>query len=111
MIFSSKYAHLALRIGLAAVFFWLGVGALLHPQPLLGSWVATTQLSVIKGIFEVLVGISLLIGVFMRFFSLVGIFLLALTDARGGASDLVIRDAGLVGSLLAIVLWPEYGKR
>ncbi len=122
MTFSTKYSHLALRIGLAVVFFWFGADKFFHPTYWLHTWVppwtivfadkigvTATQLIYINGIFEVLIGLSLVTGVFMKFFSSLGIVFLLCIAFFIGVTEITIRDAGLIGGLLAILLWPEYG--
>lgn len=111
MIFSTKYSYLVLRCGLAIVFFWFGLDAFFHPASWLHVWLSNLQSAYIIGIFEVLIGLSLITGVFMRLFALVGIALLIAAGASAGLNEVTVRNAGLVGGLLAIVLWPEHGKR
>src|SRR3989344_8471950 len=118
MIFSTKYSYLALRIGLAIVFFWFGIDKFLDPTYWLHAWmpawvvpfasrfgVTASQIVYINGIFEVLIGLSLVTGVFMRFFSLLGVLFLVGIAFVVGITEITVRDAGLVGALLAIVLW------
>ena len=82
-----KYSLWVLRLGLATVFFWFGIDKFLHGS----SWLI--------GVFEVLIGLSLVTGIFMSVFAVVGIVLLAL--------QFTVRDAGLIGGLLALILWQE----
>ena len=120
MIFSTKYSYLVLRFGLAIVFFWFGVDKFLHPDYWLQAWVPDwvltmiqslgvtgTQFIIINGIFEVLIGLSLVTGVFMRLFSAVGILFLIGITLFLGVTEITVRDIGIVGGLLAIFLWPE----
>jgi len=122
MIFSAKYSYLAIRIGLAVVFFWFGIDKFFHPLYWLNAWVppwivplaakfgvTAAQIIYINGVFEVLIGLSLVTGVFMRFFALVGIVFLVAIALTARVAEITIRDIGLVGSLFAIVLWPEHG--
>ena len=124
MIFSTKYSGWVLRIGLAVVFFWFGIDKFFHPDYWLNAWVpqwvvpfaarfgvTAVQLIYINGIFEVLIGLSLLTGVFMRFFSLLGVLFLLAIMVFIGLNEITVRDVGLMGGLLAIVVWPEHGSR
>lgn len=99
MVFSTKYSYFVLRVGLAIVFFWLGITTFFHPAPIFH--LASSQIIYVSGIFEVLIGLSLVTGVFSKFFSLIGIVFLVGT----------IRDAGLIGGLLAVFLWPDHGNQ
>ena len=120
MVFSTKYSQIALRVCLAAVFFWFGVDKFIHPAYWLDAWVPAwtvalvskfgasgTQFIYLNGVFEVLIGLSLVSGVFMRFFSLLGILFLAGVMIFTGFSEILVRDIGLIGALAALFLWPE----
>lgn len=121
MFHSLRAPHLALRIGLAVVFMWFGVDKFISPVAWQG-WIPQGMESVLSGvgmsaqnfiflngIFEVLVAISLLSGYFIRIFASVAAVFLAIVVAVhiAGPTEIVVRDIGLVGGLLALVLWPE----
>ena len=123
MIFSTKYSYLVLRIALAAVFFWFGVHKFLQPEYWLNAWIPTwtialvenigigaTQFVYLNGILEILIGLSLLTGVLIKFFSLLGVVILLCIIIFIGISEVTIRDLGLLGALLALFLWPEQGR-
>lgn len=59
------------------------------------------------GIFEVLIGVSLVSTLFLRFFSVAAIILLASFTIVHGFNEVLIRDFGLVGGLLALFFWPS----
>ena len=99
MTLSIRVSQWALRSGLAAGFFWLGVSIFIN-----GS---TTQLNYLIGVFEVLVGLSFVTGVFMRIFALLASIFLVVSGVSLGLSELIVRDVGLIGGLLALALWPE----
>ncbi|MEK7583141.1 MAG: hypothetical protein AAB483_01905 [Patescibacteria group bacterium] len=105
MIFSTRYSYIVLCVGLAAVFFWFGINKFIHPGTQL--IYIGTQFGYIQGIFEVLIGLSLVSGVFTRFFSLLGVVLLVAIIVVAGFNEIAVRDLGLIGGLLAIFLWPE----
>ncbi len=120
MIFSTKYSYLVLRIGLAAVFFWFGIDKFFHPVYWLNAWVPAglvgflikfgvsgVQFVYLQGVFEVLIGLSLVTKVFIKFFSLVGVIFLIVVIAVIGFDEIAVRDIGLIGALLSVFLWPE----
>lgn len=122
MFQSIRYSQLALRIGLAIVFLWFGVHKFIEPQYWLDTWVPLSVQSVVQGIgvaprdlinliglFEVLVAVSLVTGFFMRYFAIAaGLFLVSISiTAVGGFNEVLVRDIGLLGGLVAIVLWPQ----
>ena len=115
-----KLPHLILRIGLAAVFLWFGIDKFFHPTYWINAWVPGGVLSFfdkfgvndlqfiyLNGIFEVLVGLSLLTGVFIKFFSALAILFLVLIFIFIGFNEVVIRDVGLIGGFAALVMWPK----
>src|SRR3989344_5218754 len=120
MFTSSRYSYLALRLGLAAVFLWFGIDKMFHPSYWLNAWVPQGIQSLIKGfsltglqfiyingIFEILVGLSLVTGVFTKIFSMLAIIFLILVLAFNGISEVTVRDFGLIGGFLAVFLWPN----
>jgi uncharacterized membrane protein YphA (DoxX/SURF4 family) len=120
MFQSIRYSQLALRIGLAAVFVWFGVDKLMHPQYWLDAWMPqhvqafVIRLSVtprdalnLLGIAEVLIALSLVTGFFIRWFAACAIVFLLAVSVTHGFSEVLIRDVGLIGALVALILWPE----
>lgn len=112
--------HLTLRIGLATVFLWFGVDAFLHPAYWATTWLPAgvtglggrlglmpSQVVYVFGIFEVLVGVSMVSGVFLRAFSVFAIIFLVVLMAWAGFSVETIPDFGLIGCFCALLLWPE----
>ncbi len=115
-----KYPQLVLRFGIAVVFLWFGIDKFVHPQYWLDAWtpvwvqsaVGAIKLSpqnfmVLTGMFEVLTGLSLVTGFFMRFFAAAGALFLAVVMAVNGVPLILVHDIGLIGGLVAIALWPE----
>ena len=69
--------------------------------------VGATQFVYLNGVFEILIGLSLLSGVFLRLFTALGIVFLIGIFVFIGVSEITVRDFGLMGGLLALFLWPE----
>jgi uncharacterized membrane protein YphA (DoxX/SURF4 family) len=124
MFTSAKYSSLALRIGIAAVFLWFGIDKFLHPSYWVNAYVGGSLVSVIRiihispvqliyltGIFELLVGLSLITGVFTKFFSTLGVVFLISIMFFIGLNEVTTRDIGLIGGLVALVLWPDNRSR
>lgn len=121
MFHSLRAPHLVLRIGLAVVFMWFGVHKFINPVYWIDAWVPQSVEALIiamgmsprnfiflNGIFEVLVAVSLLSGYFIRIFSTVAlVFLASVVAVHITVWEIVVRDIGLIGGLLALVLWPE----
>ena len=124
MFSSSRYSYLALRLGLAAVFLWFGIDKMFQPAYWLNAWVPQGIQSLIEGfsltglqfiylngIFEILVGLSMVTGVFMKFFSASAIIFLIGVLVFVGISEVTVRDFGLIGGFVAVVLWPNGNRR
>src|SRR3989344_2634875 len=123
MLTSSRYAYLALRLGLAAVFLWFGIDKMFHPGYWLNAWlpqgvqqlasqfnISGTQFIYLNGIFEMLVGLSMVTGVFMKVFSALAIIFLLSVLIFVGISEVTVRDFAMIGGFLAIMLWPNGGR-
>ena len=95
MFTSSRFSYLAIRLGLAAVFLWFGIDKMFHPAYWLNAWVPQNIQSLVEqfgvtglqfiylnGIFEILVGLSLITGVFAKLFSVLAVIFLANSYAK-----------------------------
>lgn len=120
MFQSLRYSNIFLRLGLAAVFIWFGVDKFLNPQYWLSSWIPQSALSVASkvgvsgidfvyasGVFELLVGASVLSNIFVKVFSVLALIFLITVLLTFGISEVLIRDIGLMGGFLALLFWPE----
>ena len=117
---SLKYSNLFLRLGLAFVFFWFGIDKFFHPGYWLNAWVpasivqlaglvylSANALVYAIGVFELLVGISLLANMYVGFFGSLAVLFLAVLPFFQGFNEIVVRDIGLIGALLSLVFWPR----
>jgi len=123
MLFSSKYAFLFLRLGLAAVFIWFGVDKLLHSNYWIMAWtspalslfnnfgISQNQLFSVAGIFEIIIGLSLTFSIFIKFFSSLAFFYLIAILVVNGLTEVTVRDIGLIGGFLTIIFWPDFRNR
>jgi len=120
MFQTNMYSQWSIRLGLAAVFLWFGIGAFMQPQYWATAWlpesiarlVEATGMSqanfiILTGIFEVLVAASFVTGFFQRWFAAAGALFLVSMMAFHGINETLVRDVGLVGGLIALALWPE----
>lgn len=123
MFTSARFSFWFLKIGIAAVFLWFGIDKFIHPTYWLNAWVPAgfvsflsrfnldgSQFVFLLGIFEVLVGISLLTDVLVKLFSFLAIIFLLFIFFIAPLNEVIIRDLGLIGGLLAILFWP-YRRR
>ncbi|OGM98326.1 MAG: hypothetical protein A2915_04435 [Candidatus Yanofskybacteria bacterium RIFCSPLOWO2_01_FULL_41_34] len=120
MLQSPRYSNSVLRIGLAIVFFWFGIDKFFHPNYWINAWVPQSvslfaanfnirpiDIIYISGVFEVLVGISLITNIFVPLFSSLAVLFLASIMFFLGFSEILVRDIGLAGALLSLVFWPR----
>ena len=120
MFQSLRYSNIFLRLGLAAVFIWFGVDKFLTPQYWLSAWIPQSALSVASrvgvsgmdvvyasGVFELLVGASVLSNIFIKIFSVLALIFLVAVLLTFGISEVIIRDVGLMGGFLSLLFWPE----
>ncbi|MBI2674345.1 MAG: DoxX family membrane protein [Candidatus Yanofskybacteria bacterium] len=120
MFQSLRYSNIFLRLGLAAVFIWFGVDKFLHPEYWLSSWIPQSSLLIasrigisgmdvvyVSGVFELLVGASVLSNIFIKIFSVLALMFLVAILLTFGISEVIIRDVGLMGGFLALLFWPE----
>ena len=117
---SLKYSNLFLRLGLAAVFIWFGVDKFLNPQYWLSAWIPQSAISIaenlgisgmdmvyISGVFELLVGASVLSNIFIKIFSVLALIFLVTVLFTFGISEVLVRDVGLIGGFLSLLFWPD----
>lgn len=121
---SLQISHLILRLSLAAVFLWFGIDKFFHPAYWLNAWMphfiinfgATLHISANAlvysvGVIELLIGISLVSNMFINFFAPIAAVFLIIISLFYGFNEVLVRDVGLIGGLLALVFWPNPGLR
>ena len=117
---SFRYPQLVLRLSLALVFLWLGISKFIQPQYWVDAWlpqgigslmahvhIAARDIIFMSGMFEVLVAVSLATGFFLRWFAGAAALGLLTVGLFHGINEVLIRDVGLIGGLVALILWPE----
>ncbi len=120
MFQSLKYSNLLLRLALAVVFFWFGIDKFFHPDYWVNAWVpqsvsafaanfriSPVDIIYMSGVFEVLVGTSLVTNIFIAFFSSLAVLFMASIMFFHGFSEVLVRDIGLEGAFLALMFWPR----
>jgi uncharacterized membrane protein YphA (DoxX/SURF4 family) len=117
---SLKLPSLFLRLGLATVFIWFGVDKFLHPQYWIDAWLPQMVINILdsiqlstevfvylNGIFEVVIGSSLLANLYTKFSSVLALGFLVTIIIFNGFNEITVRDIGLMGGLLSLAFWPE----
>jgi uncharacterized membrane protein YphA (DoxX/SURF4 family) len=120
MVESLKYSNLFLRLSLAFVFIWFGVDKFINPTYWVNAWFPESAASLLAffgldkngfmittAVFEILVGVSILSSIFIKFFTFLAIIFLSLIFIFFGFNEVLVRDIGLIGGLLALLFWPS----
>lgn len=125
-----EYAPIVIRIGISFVFLWFGISQLISPEYFLGytpQWISSHSLETVhehpfqfmhyiatpsinatimaNGIFETLLGLFLLLGIFTRIASLLLAVHLFFITLSLGYNDIAIRDFGLSIAAFSIFLY------
>ena len=105
-----KYATLVLRVGLAAVLFWFAVNQLISPDDWSGlvpeylSFIDPTTVIYANAVFELILGITIIIGLFTRIFALLfGLHLIPIIISLGYGPS-AARDVGLMLAAFSLAL-------
>ncbi len=117
---SLKYSNIILRVSLALVFVWFGVDKFFHPQYWLTVWVPSSVVNLVGhiglsgthivysiAVFEILTAISLAADMFVPIFASAAVVFLAVLPFFYGFNEIIVRDFGIIGALLALVFWPR----
>ncbi|MBS3084618.1 hypothetical protein J4411_01775 [Candidatus Pacearchaeota archaeon] len=107
-----EYAPIAARYGISFVFLVFGLWQIIDPKSWLGylpGFVFGLGLSPVliltmNGILDFLIGLSLVLGIYIRFFSVVGIFHLLGIELSLGFTDVTIRDISIMIVLFSVFL-------
>ena len=103
------------------MFFWFGIDKFFHPDYWVNAWVPQSislfaenfkmrQIDIIyiSGVFEILVGTSLVTNIFIVFFSMLSLAFLGSIMFFNGFSEVLVRDIGLMGMFLSLIFWPKH---
>lgn len=108
-----NFAPVVLRVGLSLVFLWFGTEQISNTEVwtgLIPEWITSVSgfppasLVLFNGIFEILFGLLLLLGIFTRTTSLVLALHLFSIMFTVGYNDVGVRDFGLAMATLAVFL-------
>jgi len=114
MKINPEYGYVFLRVNIALVFIWFGVQQLYAPMEwtsfvpeFFGKFVSSVILVIGNGIVEVLFGMLLLSGFYVRFVAFVlavHLFGIALSV---GYNPIMVRDVGLACATFAVFLFGD----
>ncbi len=105
-----QYAPIVLRIGMSLLLIWFGLTNIFTPQTLVGylpSWftfIAPLTFMVMNGIFELVIGVALLLGILTRTAALLGALHILGIGLSLGYNDIAVRDIGLAIAMFVVFL-------
>lgn len=108
------FAPVVLRLGLAAVMVWFGVSQLVNTAAWVGiipSWALSlsgldaSMIARSNGVFEIITGTLLAVGIFTRWVAAVLFVHLLVITFNLGMTAVGVRDFGLSFSMLALALF------
>ena len=105
-----RYAPAIARIGISIVFLIFGIWQIIHPESWFGylpNFVSNLGFNLntvvlLNGFLDTFIGIGLIVGIFVRFFSLIAIVHLIGIILSLGWNDVAVRDIGLLIVLISI---------
>lgn len=101
-----------LRIGLGITILWFGISQLLSPNNWIGylpnwafslSFISTTTLVYLNGIFEIILALLLIFNQFSKNISILLSLHLILIIFHLGYNDIAIRDFGILVGFIALI--------
>jgi hypothetical protein len=102
---------------LAATFLWIGIDVFRHPAawtgyvPEIGLGLTRETTLTAIGAVDIAVGILFLVQLAPKITALVAAIYLAAIIGVQGVDAVLIRDVGLLGTALALLLWPKHYRR
>ena len=108
----SRYAPIIARYAVSFVFLVFGLWQIIDPSSWLG-YLPSFALSLginpgtillLNGIFDFIIGLSLATGIYLRFFSAIGILHLLIIELSLGFTDVTIRDITIMIVLFSVFL-------
>lgn len=112
----SHYAPVVLRLALTAVFLWFGTSQLLNTNMWIGlvpvwatslSGMSAVTIVHMNGVFEVIAGVLLALGVFVRLIAILLFAHLLVITSHLGLTPVGVRDFGLSFATLALALFGD----
>lgn len=120
MFTSNKLSFLILRLSLAIVFLWFGINKFVHPDYWINTWLPSWFMNFLTkfnlealsfiyllGVFEIAVGLSFLLNIFIKLFAFFAILFLLLIIITNNLNEMLVRDIGILGGVFALFFWKE----
>jgi uncharacterized membrane protein YphA (DoxX/SURF4 family) len=117
---SLRNSNLVIRWSLAIIFVWFGVDKFIHPEYWINAWYPESISRIMSkvglggrefmnmlGIIETLTGISMVTGLFLKWFAGIGVVLMLLGIIFFGFNEVMVRNLAIIGGFAALLLWPS----
>lgn len=113
------WSHLFLSWGLGAVFLWIGLDILQHPENWIGFVPQNLPIALpretilqLNGVLDAVIGVALILRWWQKAAAMLAVLHLAGIIIFNGIDAVLIRDVGLLGAALALLAWPtKYRKK
>lgn len=112
LIKNKNYSIVIIRISLALVLLWFGIDEVLNPEAWFGYIpiglsqilpISNDIFITLSGIFEIIVGIMLLVGLYTRIIALIVALHLFFIIISVGYNDIGVRDFGLMAMSISLI--------
>lgn len=110
----SQYSKILVRITISLVFLWFGINQIFLPDSFIGylpNFILANDYAktfvIFNGVFELVLGTLLIIGLFTRITALILAFHLFIIAINLGYNDILVRDLGLAFVTLSIFVGGE----
>lgn len=112
------WSYVFLSWGLGIPFLWIGLDILQHPTTWIGYIPADLPIAISReqalqfnGMFDIALGIILILQWWPKLAAFLAFLHLAAILATQGINAVLIRDVGLLGVALALLVWPTHYRR
>jgi len=112
------WSYWLLRLGLGAVFVWIGVDILRHPDTWLGYIPSNMPIGLtretalrLNSVVDIALGLLFFGGKLPRLTALAAAIHLLAILVTHGINAVLIHDVGLLGAALALLVWPHHRRR
>lgn len=111
-------SHLLLSWGLGLTFLWIGIDMFRHPEAWMGYLPGSLPFGIPRetllpavAVFDALLGIFLMVRVWPKVTAFLASIHLAGILVTQGIDQVVVRDVGLLGAALGLLLWPTGSRK